>query len=114
LEIQKHEVEFLLSQTADRVFSGANNYSAKSELPQKGPKQFLNAQIVIYYSTTKRQSRAGSTKSPRIRSDAIKSLCSSVCRFRNATIKEESESDYPHALQALWKALARAEDLIQD
>ena len=30
------------------------------------------------------------------------------------TIKEECKSDYPHALQALWKALDRAEDLIQN
>jgi hypothetical protein len=41
------------------------------------------------------------------------SLCSSVRRFRDATIKEECKSDYPHALQALWKDLDRAEDLIQ-
>jgi hypothetical protein len=40
------------------------------------------------------------------------SLCSSV-RLRDATIKEECTRDYPHALQALWKALDRAEDLIQ-
>ena len=53
------------------------------------------------------------TKSFRIRNEAIKSLCSSVRRFRDATIKEEYKSDYPHALQALWKALNRAEDLIQ-
>jgi hypothetical protein len=54
------------------------------------------------------------TKSLRIRSDAIKSLRSAVSRFRDATIKEECKSDYPHALQALWKALDRAEDLIED
>ena len=42
------------------------------------------------------------------------SLCSSVRRFRDATIKEECKGDYPHALQPLWKALDRAEDLIQD
>ena len=53
------------------------------------------------------------TKSFRIRNDAIKILCSSVRRFRDATIKAECKSDYPHALQALWKALDRAEDLIQ-
>jgi phage gp29-like protein len=53
------------------------------------------------------------TKSLRIRNEAIKSLCFSVRRFRDATIKEERKSDYPHALQALWKALDRAEDLIQ-
>jgi hypothetical protein len=52
-------------------------------------------------------------KSLRIRNEAIKSLCFSVRRFRDATIKEECKSDYPHALQALWKALDRAEDLIQ-
>jgi hypothetical protein len=45
------------------------------------------------------------TKSFRIRNEAIKSLCSSVRRFRDATTKEECRSDYPHALQALWKAL---------
>jgi hypothetical protein len=54
------------------------------------------------------------TKSFRIRNEAIKSLCSSVRRFRDATIKEQCKSDYPHALQALWKALDRAEDLIQN
>src|ERR1700737_2445977 len=53
-------------------------------------------------------------KSFRLRNDAIKSLCSSVRRFRDATIKEECKGDYPHALQALWKALDRAEDLIQN
>ena len=53
------------------------------------------------------------TTSFRLRNDAIKSLCSSVRRFRDATVKEECKSDYPHALQALWKALDRAEDLIQ-
>jgi hypothetical protein len=49
-----------------------------------------------------------------LRNNAIKSLCSSVRRFRDATIKEECKGDYPHALQALWKALDRAEDLIQN
>src|SRR6266403_3676648 len=48
-------------------------------------------------------------KSLHLRNEAIKSLCSSVRRFRDATIKEECKSDYPHALQALWKALDRAE-----
>src|ERR1700726_1764414 len=52
-------------------------------------------------------------KSFRLRNDAIKSLCSSVRRFRDATIKQECKGDYPHALQALWKALDRAGDLIQ-
>jgi hypothetical protein len=41
------------------------------------------------------------TRSFRIRNDAIKNLCSSVRRFRDATIKEECKPDYPHALQAL-------------
>jgi hypothetical protein len=53
-------------------------------------------------------------KSFRLWNDAIKSLCSSVRRFRDATTKEECKGDYPHALQALWKALDRAEDLIQN
>ena len=39
--------------------------------------------------------------------------CSSVRRFRDATIKEECKSDYPHA-QALRRALDRAEDFIQN
>jgi hypothetical protein len=52
------------------------------------------------------------TKSLRIRNEAIKSLCSSVRRFRDAASKEECKSDYPHALQALWKALDRAKDLV--
>jgi hypothetical protein len=34
--------------------------------------------------------------------------------LRDAIIKEECKRDYPHALQALWKALDRAEDLIQN
>jgi hypothetical protein len=54
------------------------------------------------------------TRSFRIRNDAIKSLCSSVRRFRDATVKPECKSDYPHALHALWKALDRAKDLIRD
>jgi hypothetical protein len=54
------------------------------------------------------------TKSLRLRNEAFKSLCSSVRRFRDSTIKEERKSDYPHAFQALWKALDRAEDLIQN
>jgi hypothetical protein len=54
------------------------------------------------------------TKCFRIRNEAMKSLCSSVHRFRDATVKPECKSDYPHALQALWKALDRAEDLIQN
>jgi hypothetical protein len=54
------------------------------------------------------------TKSFRVRNEAIRSLCSSVRRFRDVAIKEECKSDYPHALQVLWKALDRAEDLIQD
>jgi len=54
------------------------------------------------------------TKSFSLRNEAIKSLCSSVRRFREATVKPECKSDYPHALQALWKALDRAEDLIQN
>jgi DNA-binding transcriptional regulator GbsR (MarR family) len=54
------------------------------------------------------------TKCFRARNDAIKSLCSSVRRFRDATIKEKCKGDYPQALQAMLKALDRAEDLLQD
>jgi hypothetical protein len=54
------------------------------------------------------------TRSFRLRNDAIKSLCSSVRRFRDASVKPECKGDYPHALQALWKALDRAQDLIRD
>jgi hypothetical protein len=43
------------------------------------------------------------TKSFRIRNEAIKNLCSSVRRFRDATIKEECKSDYPHALRLCGK-----------
>jgi hypothetical protein len=50
------------------------------------------------------------TKSFLILNEAMISLCSSVRRFRDASVKEECKSDYPHALQALWKAL----DLVQD
>jgi len=53
------------------------------------------------------------TKSLHLQNESIKSLCSSVRRFPDATIKEECKADYPHAPQALWKALDRAEDLIQ-
>ena len=53
------------------------------------------------------------TKSLRVRNDAIKSLCSAVRRFRDATLKENCNGDYPQALQALLKALDRAEDVIQ-
>jgi hypothetical protein len=53
------------------------------------------------------------TKSLHLRHEAIKSLCSSVRRFRDATIKVESKGDYPHALHALLKALDRAEDLVK-
>jgi hypothetical protein len=56
----------------------------------------------------------GLRKSLRLRNDALKNLCSSVRRFRDSTTKEECKSDYPHALQALWKALDRAEDLIKN
>jgi len=52
-------------------------------------------------------------KTLRIRNEAIKTLCSSVRRFRDATIKEECKSDYPHALQALWKALIQAKTVDQ-
>jgi hypothetical protein len=37
------------------------------------------------------------TRSFRIRNEAIKSLCSSVRRFRDTTIKEECKYDYPHS-----------------
>jgi hypothetical protein len=47
------------------------------------------------------------TKSFWIRNETIKSLCSSICRFRGATIKEECKSDYPHAVEALDRALDR-------
>jgi hypothetical protein len=50
------------------------------------------------------------TKSLHLRNEATKSLCSSVRRFRDATVKPECKTEYPHALQALWKAL----DLVQD
>jgi hypothetical protein len=53
------------------------------------------------------------TKSLHLRNEALKSLCSSIRRFRDATIKEECKSDYPRALQTLWKALDRAEDLVK-
>jgi hypothetical protein len=39
------------------------------------------------------------TRSFRIRNEAIKILCSSVRRFRDATIKAECKSDYPHAFR---------------
>ena len=42
-------------------------------------------------------------KSFRLRNDAIKSLCSSVRRFRDATIKEECKADYPHLFRRCGK-----------
>ena len=41
------------------------------------------------------------TKSLHLRNEAIKSLCSSVRRFRDATVKEQCKSDFPHASGAL-------------
>jgi hypothetical protein len=49
-----------------------------------------------------------------IGSRSILTTEASVRRFRDATIKVECKRDYPHALQALWKALDRAEDLLQN
>jgi hypothetical protein len=43
----------------------------------------------------------------------LSEACALVRRFRDPTIKAECKSDYPHALQALWKALDRAEEMIQ-
>ena len=77
----------------------------KTEIPPPAQKTFDAEGEILEHALT---------KSLRIRNEAIKSLCSSVRRFRDATIKEECKSDYPHALQALWKALDRAEDLIQN
>src|ERR1700680_76748 len=38
------------------------------------------------------------TKSLRIRNEAIKSLCSSVRRFRDATVRQEPTTVFPHRL----------------
>ena len=46
------------------------------------------------------------TKCFRARNDAIKSLCSAVRRFRDASVREECKPDYPQALQAMLKALS--------
>jgi hypothetical protein len=53
------------------------------------------------------------TKCLQTRNDALRNLCSSVRRFRDATLKEECKGDYPQALQSMLKALDRAEDVIQ-
>ncbi len=58
--------------------------------------------------------RLALTKCLRTRNDALRNLCSSVRRFRDATLKEECKGDYPQALQSMWKALDRAEDVIQN
>jgi hypothetical protein len=76
----------------------------KAEIPPPAQKTFDAEGEILGHALS---------KSLRIRNEAIKSLCSSVRRFRDATIKEECKGDYPHALQAMWKALDRAEDLIQ-
>src|ERR1700738_4539536 len=46
------------------------------------------------------------TKSFRLRNDAMKSLCASVRRFRDATIKENCKRDYPLSRRCgkLWIA----------
>ena len=72
--------------------------------PTPGPETFDAAVEILEHALTKPSG---------IRDEAIKSLCISVRRFRDATIKEERKSDHPHALQIFWKALDRAEDLIQ-
>jgi len=46
------------------------------------------------------------TKCLQARNDAIKSLCSAVRRFRDASVREECKPDYPQALQAMLKALS--------
>src|SRR5260370_29650591 len=46
------------------------------------------------------------TKCLRARNDAIKSLCSAVRRFRDASVREECKPNYPQALQAMLKALS--------
>jgi hypothetical protein len=54
------------------------------------------------------------TKSLRIRNEAVKNLCSSLGRFRYATIKEECKSDFRTLFGARWKNLDRAVNLIQN
>jgi hypothetical protein len=49
----------------------------------------------------------------RNRNTALQSLTRAVRRFRDATLKEECKADYPHALQAMMKAIDEAEDLIR-
>jgi hypothetical protein len=62
---------------------------SKTEIPPPAQKTFDAEGEILGHALT---------KSLRIRNEAIKSLCTSVRRFRDATIKEECKSDYPHAL----------------
>jgi hypothetical protein len=54
------------------------------------------------------------TKCLRTRNDALRNLCSSVRRFRDATLTDECRAEYPQALQSMLKALDRAEEVIQN
>jgi hypothetical protein len=49
----------------------------------------------------------------RIRNEAIKSLCSAVRRFRDSTI-EDVKATISTLFKTSWKALAWADDLIQN
>jgi hypothetical protein len=82
-----------------RVLSEAGNVS----IPPSAQKTFDAEGEILEHALA---------KSFRLRNDAIKSLCSSVRRFRDATHKGRLQKDYPHASCRRWKALDRAEDLI--
>ena len=54
------------------------------------------------------------TKSLRIRNEAIKSLCSSVRRFRDAPLRKGAKTIVRTLFRICGKRLHRAENLIQD
>jgi hypothetical protein len=47
LQVQKHEIEFLLPEAMNGLFSRADNHSTKADLLQKCSKEILQAQIAI-------------------------------------------------------------------
>jgi hypothetical protein len=53
LEVQKHQIELLLSQAADRLLGRSNNHPTKSDLFQKSLKYLLNTEIVVNHQNSR-------------------------------------------------------------
>src|ERR1700751_1560502 len=47
LQVQKHEIEFLLTEAINGLFSRTDHHSTKADLLQKCSKEILQAQIVV-------------------------------------------------------------------